>query len=117
MGYTYTRGTTSIEFFDYDMHTYSIRADKIINDYKDLRDVTERFEKDHSQFDYYDYFTHSTFHKASREYTVSIRKRVDFELLVFEYEGREYRIKTRKYSTIRDIRRKAKIKEPMAQDN
>ena len=111
MGYTYTRGTTSIEFFDYDMHTYSIRADKIINDYKDLRDVTERFEKDHSQFDYYDYFTHSTFHKASREYTVSIRKRVDFELLVFEYEGREYRIKTRKYSTIRDIRRKAKIKE------
>lgn len=111
MGYTYTAGTTSIEFFDWDMHTYSIRADKIINDYKDLKDVTERFEKDHSQFDYYDYFNRSTFHKASRDYTVSVRKRVDFELLIFEYEGREYSIKTRKYSTIRNIRNNAKIKE------
>lgn len=107
MGYTYTQGTTSIEFFDYDMHTYSIRADKIINDYKDLKDVTDRFEEDKSQFDYYDYFTNATFHKANREYTVQVNKRIDFQLLVFEYEGKEYRIKTCKYKIISKIKKAA----------
>lgn len=107
MGYTYTQGYTAIEYFWGDMHTYSIRADKLINDYKDLKDVTERFEKDHNQFDYYDYFNGCTFHKADREYTVGVNKRVDFQLVVFEYDGKGYSIKTRSYSTVSKIKKMA----------
>lgn len=107
MGYTYTKGTTAIEFFDYDMHTYSIRADKIINDYADLKDVINRFEADHSQFDYTDYFNRATFHKAAREYTTQVLKRQDFYQLVFEYQGQPYRIKTKKVTKVWKIRKLA----------
>jgi hypothetical protein len=107
MGYHFAKGTTEITYFHGDMHTYSIRADKVLNSYADMKEVVERFEADRSQFDYTDYFEGATNHKSARGYTVLITKDVSFEEIVFEFGGKEFKTKTTKFSVISKIRKNA----------
>jgi hypothetical protein len=107
MGYHFSKGTTTVEYFWGDMHYYSIRADVIINDRKELNEFIARFESDKTQFDVVDYNTGYNLTKAVREYTVAVRKRIDFEVITFEHNGQTYRTKTRKHSKVMEISKKA----------
>jgi hypothetical protein len=105
-GWSYDKGTTNIWHFWGDVHTYSVRADKIINNRADLEDVVERFLEDKTQFDHNDYSGHSKFVKASREYYNIVKKRVDFMEIEFEYEGKSYKTRTKKWSVKKAIEEK-----------
>lgn len=107
MTYFFSPKTTEITYFYGDMHTYSIRADKVLNNRADMMEVVKRFEADKSQFDYTDYFSHAKFHKANREYTVLVTKEVSYDEIVFEFEGKEFKTTTKKWSVISKIEKNA----------
>lgn len=107
MGYTFTEGTTAIEYFWGDMHTYSIRADKVLKSRGDMMEVVKRFEADRTQFDYVDYNGHANLNKAARKYTVLLEKEVSFEEIVFTFEGKEFKTTTTKWSVISKIQKNA----------
>lgn len=93
-----TKGTTNVNQFWGDIHVLNFRADKVINSFTDLKDQVERFTEDATQFDVVDYAGKAKFNKSKRKYSVPVQRRVLFEVIVFEYQGKEYRLKTTKLS-------------------
>lgn len=107
MTYYFSPNTTEITYFYGDMHTYSIRADKVLNNRADMMEVVKRFEADKSQFDYTDYFSTAEFHKANREYTVLVVREVSYDEIVFSFDGKEFKTTTKKWSVISKIEKNA----------
>jgi hypothetical protein len=83
------------------MHILDIRADKMIGSREDLIDVVDRYKADKTQFDVVNWDSGYKFIKAVREYDVLVKSLVNFEVIVFEYEGKTYRTRTRKYFSVK----------------
>lgn len=109
MTYHFDKGTTNIHKFWGDMHLLSFRSDKVINEWAEMQEVVKRFEADPTQFDVIDYSGHPKTTKAAREYTVFIERVKIFTVYEFEYQGKEYKTKTTKWSVGRDIRKNANV--------
>lgn len=106
-GYHASEGTTTVSSFWSDVHLLDFRADKVITDHEVLKEQVERFKADRTQFDITDYSSHAKNIKAVRKYSCLIEKRVDFEKVVFEYQGKEYKIQTRKHTVVMKINKNA----------
>ena len=107
MKYEFTAGTTTIHQFWGDIHNLTFRADKVINDYADLKEVTARFEQQPEAFDRTLYNSHAENIKANRHYETILKQHKSFYRIVFEYQGKQYKTETASFTTKRHIEKNA----------
>lgn len=106
-GYNAAPGSTRVDLFWTDMHILTFRADALIHTFLDLKEQVARFEANREAYDVTDYNEGHKLVKANREYDVTVPRVIHFDVLRFLYEGKEYRLRTRKLSKILEVRKKA----------
>ena len=92
----FTKGQTQVIEFWGDVHVNSVRADEVINNMADAKEIMNRFRLNPEIFDHMDYTGHSKAIKANREYYSEVERKVNRMEIEFMFNGKLYKTNTKK---------------------